>query len=366
MSDSPDVQDEIFAAYRRLYIENYCIVASSVWLFYDTLATFPKEVQRIWSRKLTGATAIYFLTRYGAVAERITLMVSLFLKTTTDSRCVPVLRLDDTLTDLNYAAIGGFTALRLFGIGSGTWLPLVAVVIIWTARIAIAVYLQVTYTPIAFGPPLFGCGALWSTSFNKIYALDTAVNSLVLASDVLLLAMTWVKTFSIHRQSRQIGIHTPVAALILRDGTIYFGAILVVQILAIVSSQQGSGFILWDVWVYFAQIVTVIFLSRFMLNLRGVYLKSSGGELTSIFAVSDVQFATNIVGNLGAPLDVGNTATSTTVSGEDGWTNNYDSDAEEKPELSSNPLAVGVIAPAEEVEMHPTESGRQSPKAPEA
>lgn len=103
-----------------------------------------------------------------------------------------------------------------------------------------------------------------------------------------------------------------------------------------------------------------------MLNLRGVYLKSSGGELTSIFAVSDVQFATNIVGNLGAPLDVGNTATSTTVSGEDGWTNNYDSDAEEKPELSSNPLAVGVIAPAEEVEMHPTESGRQSPKAPEA
>lgn len=53
-------------------------------LFADTLMTLTSEVQRIWRRKFTGATAVFLVTRYVAVAERIVLLVSVFLPTVQD------------------------------------------------------------------------------------------------------------------------------------------------------------------------------------------------------------------------------------------------------------------------------------------
>ncbi|KAK7685564.1 hypothetical protein QCA50_011431 [Cerrena zonata] len=133
-------------------------------------------------------------------------------------------------------------------------------------------------------------------------SIDTTASALVLASDCFLLIVTWVKTVGIRRKSMRLGVYTPLVSLLLRDGTLYFGAILIVQILAIVSSQVGSNFILWDVWIYFSHVITIIFLSRFMLNLRGVYLKTEPGDTSQSYILSDPRFAENLVGNLGAPL----------------------------------------------------------------
>ena len=113
-------------------------------LFFDFLLTFPDEVQRIWRRRVTGATVIFCLTRYAAVLERVVLLVSVLIPTMEDEvreqnislfpstltvifysreyrnqfgqirsqhlsssfSCVPILRLDDALTDLNYLMFG--------------------------------------------------------------------------------------------------------------------------------------------------------------------------------------------------------------------------------------------------------------------
>lgn len=150
MSDGndPALQQQIFDAYSRLQVENYCIVASSVLLFVDIAFTLEQEVQRVWRRKFTGATFVYLFTRYVALAERITLMVSLFLVTIDDKRCAPVLRLDDTLTDLSYLSIGAFTGLRLLGIFGKAGIPVAIIALIWIARLVIAmVCLSPRYSP---------------------------------------------------------------------------------------------------------------------------------------------------------------------------------------------------------------------------
>lgn len=46
--------------------------------------TLTREVQRIWQRRFTGATAVFLITRYVAVAERIVLLVSLFFPAVAD------------------------------------------------------------------------------------------------------------------------------------------------------------------------------------------------------------------------------------------------------------------------------------------
>ena len=60
------------------------LISQVALLFYDHAVTFVDEVQRIWRRKFSGATLIYLLTRYVATLERITLLASLFLKTSDD------------------------------------------------------------------------------------------------------------------------------------------------------------------------------------------------------------------------------------------------------------------------------------------
>ncbi len=55
-----------------------------VLLFADTLFTFTDEVNRIWRRRFTGATLIFVITRWVAVAERIVLVISVILPTVQD------------------------------------------------------------------------------------------------------------------------------------------------------------------------------------------------------------------------------------------------------------------------------------------
>ncbi|KAL4246677.1 hypothetical protein ABKN59_008872 [Abortiporus biennis] len=344
---------EIYDLYNRLQIENYCILASSVLLFFDTILTFPKEPNALhWSSAFSSNLRWAMMLREFQCFSSLHCLVQSPYES---CRCVPVLRIDDILNDLNLAAVGAFTALRLFGIYGMAWSLLMLIVIIWAARITLTVYTQVSYTPVSFGPPLWGCGGAFNISDDLLYRFDTISNALMLASDVLLIVLTWVKTWSVRRSSAKFGFKTPLATLLLRDGTVYFVIILVIQIFAIISSQVGSGFILWDVWTYFAQILIVIFLCRFMLNLRGVNLGSTiqdesqlaTSQNNTLTRLSDLHFATNMVGNLAAPLaSVGTFRTGTSSGSSD--RNGYDEvddgleDESIEMEFTKDPFIAGL------------------------
>ncbi|KAI0074321.1 hypothetical protein K474DRAFT_1601716 [Panus rudis PR-1116 ss-1] len=373
-SDSGDLQQEIFAAYARLFVENYCILASSVLLFFDCIVTLPLEVETIWGRKLSGATFVYFFTRYGAVAERITLVTSLFLQTTSDTVCAPVhlticrlcavvLRMDDVLTNLTFVAVGAFMSLRLYGIYGGWWPPVILMASIWIARITLSIYRQTDYSPLAFGGPLFGCGGLFNHS-KRLYYLDIATNVLVLLADAVLLVLTWAKTWRIRWQSSRLGVSTPVTTLLLRDVLIIrYSIIFIIQSLAIVSSGVGVDFILWDVWVYFVQVVTPIALSRFMLNLRGINLDSYPSDIMSTHPPSELHFASRVVGNLAAPLrhTLPSTGSSSTTSDE-GTLSIPDLDLAEP--ISKDPFSEGLGITEEEIEMTRTSATEVRPEYP--
>ncbi|KAI0363673.1 hypothetical protein BV20DRAFT_975403 [Pilatotrama ljubarskyi] len=350
-SDDETIAQEILASFSRILAENYCIIASSVLLFADSIITFPDEVQRIWNRRFTGATAVFLITRYVAVAERIVLVTSVFLPTLEDKSCVPVLRIDDVLTDISYLMFGVFMMLRTRGIWGREWLPIAFLALLTPARAAITIYIQANYTPIAFGIPLYGCGAAINLDDGLIDRLGVASRLSALVIDLTVLILTWVRTIGIKRQSRRLGLHTPIVTLLLRDGTIYFMIILFVQVFSIVSVSVGSTFILWDVWPVFDQVFTVIFCCRFMLNLRGVYLDDHTTDTSNIDpSVSTMHFAslrftpTSVVGNMGAPLDtfrIGTKELGTYGSSED-----YSDDtAAESFEVSNDPLFAGLHHP---------------------
>ncbi len=97
---------------------------------------------------------------------------------------------------------------------------------------------------------------------------------------------------------------------------------------------------------------TVIFLCRFMLNLRGVYISDPGySQAVSLgpgsTQISNLHFASNVVGNLGAPLDTITTSTATrttTMTETDASTEYYSrEDDDETVDVSSDPLGIGLV-----------------------
>ncbi|KAI0760580.1 hypothetical protein C8Q74DRAFT_1451481 [Fomes fomentarius] len=310
--ESNDLEQEILEAYGRLAVENYCIIASSMLLWADSIFTFTEEIQRIWGRKFTGATLIFLLTRWVAVAERIVLVTSVVLQTVQDKSCVPPMRMDDTLTDVSYLMFGVFMMLRMRGVWGGSWIPVILIGILTPIRPIISMYLQIHYTPIAFGEPLYGCGSVFSVDQTVYTRLGIVSRATGIAIDAIVLTLTWYKTYGIKRESGRLGMHTPYATLLLREGTLYFLIILLVQLLGIISVTVGSDFPVFIVWPYFDQVFTVIFLTRFMLNLRGVYLSNDASSATSISGflrdrdptatISGIHFSSSVVGNMGAPL----------------------------------------------------------------
>ncbi|THG92567.1 hypothetical protein EW026_g8373 [Hermanssonia centrifuga] len=104
----------------------------------------------------------------------------------------------------------------------------------------------------------------------------------------------------------RVGVRTPLSALLLRDGTVYFAAFLAMNIAQVLVATMPSLQNVAPVGSIIL-VLTPILISRFLLNLR--QLGEPENEIQSCF---DPQFSvlgfrvptsTSIVGNMGADLD---------------------------------------------------------------
>ncbi|KAH9939938.1 hypothetical protein B0H21DRAFT_755538 [Amylocystis lapponica] len=339
-ANNSTVQETIADSTARLVVENYCIIASTALLFFDWAITLTAEVPRIWCRKISGVTVIFLLNRYVALAERITFVTSVLIPTLSNQSCVYVLRLDDSLTTLGAVISSVFIVLRVWGIWGKDWRPHILLIPLVLVSPVLNVYFDANYIPIAFGPPLYGCGALFlmSSALINRCILSSMVAAVTIAATAILLILTWIKTFGIKRHSMKVGVKTPLVTLILRDGTFYFLIIMVVDTFQLVGGLVGSDWVVFRVWTYFEQVFHVIFLSRFMLDLRGVYLaddpSSEETEGLSTAHATDIHFASHIVGNMGAPLETGQSLNTEYPLDED--------DGEEVTEYLRNPFMAGL------------------------
>ncbi|PIL33709.1 hypothetical protein GSI_04334 [Ganoderma sinense ZZ0214-1] len=87
--------------------------------------------------------------------------------------------------------------------------------------------------------------------------------------NAILICLTWVKTFSIHKDLSEIGVRTSLTTLLLRDGTAYL-----IRIVLIVSRYyirfSSTEATLLSIWPYFDQVWSPILLSRFLLSAYGL------------------------------------------------------------------------------------------------
>ncbi|TCD64604.1 hypothetical protein EIP91_003869 [Steccherinum ochraceum] len=129
--------------------------------------------------------------------------------------------------------------------------------------------------------------------------VNYVARSVTIASDALVLVLTWAKTADVWRESKKTkALKVTVSTLLLRDGTMYFGTLLIMNIAAFfldVFQKKANG----SAFIFVLNAIGANLLARFLLDLRSVY-ESGSRDLQTM---SSLNFAArSFGGNMGAPL----------------------------------------------------------------
>ncbi|RDX46396.1 hypothetical protein OH76DRAFT_1420278 [Lentinus brumalis] len=253
MSDG-SLADALVAAYPHVIEEQLTYAAMGALIVYDQLLTFDREVRLVWRRKVTGATVLFLLNRYFLLARFLVIFGAYGISS--QEGCVQSVLAGEVLQTAPYliwAAIVFFTSC----------MPL-----------ATNTYVYTITTTNSFIPP-FNCVTSPNISEDLYLALLLLTRSSVIIGDMIVLGVSWYKTYSTWRVAKSAAIKASFAATILRDGTIYFLMFLTINILHLVFSLKG---LFTDSIVIFQDPIISILVSRFILNLRDI--DTSGGPST--------------------------------------------------------------------------------------
>ncbi|KAI0084474.1 hypothetical protein BDY19DRAFT_909816 [Irpex rosettiformis] len=279
--------------------------------FYKCCITLSSEISVVWTRQWIQITWLYACTRYTTLLMRIIV----FLPDSTYVSCKIILLVLDGLQSLQTICIA---SMRIYALNGKV---LVAGVVFALNIVPFATNLysttQFNYSASIVLANNQGCQSVTNISEDlsllcKHFTLAQGIFSdrgltqavslttriAVILADILVLLVTWFKTAQLYKESRQLGIQAPLATLLLRDGTLYFCILLVVNVLQplvnVVPSLIGLDF----AEPYLVTMPPII-VCRFILNLRQV--KPAGSSWLSGGQSVNLRF----VGNMGEALHFG-------------------------------------------------------------
>ncbi|TBU46843.1 hypothetical protein BD309DRAFT_953302 [Dichomitus squalens] len=273
-------------------------------IIYEYILTFPAEHRVIWKRRLTIPTVLFLLNRYCLMLFGLSIALWAFVVWEDDSVCrFPNVsqQLFGTLLDATQAV---FMALRIHTINNRKWFWTALILLLGLSPVPPNVIEMFPSRPMALPWPLTGCAETIYSKGNLNNPVWTrVVISVQLCSYVanfVVVAITWYRTAGIAIAARKARLRTSLVSLILRDGTTYFIATLIVDSVLmyyVLTRQVSLGLV--------AIIISSILMSRFILNLRTL---DQSPVLTTISAgtqiASSLRFAQDPFDNLGEPLDV--------------------------------------------------------------
>jgi len=337
---SDDSQEEL-AVIKQTITTQYCLVAALVFILYDTILCFDLEFKYIWKRKPSLVTFLYIASRYGCVVSSVFAVGSVW--PTTVLSCIvtnDIYIIASVITSAATVALGAF---RVWAIWTHQWIFFLLVLATGLVLPCIRIYYATAQREdgLDTSTPVVGQCSWDLTISPDLYSrLAITGRALAIISDALVLILTWAKTYSIKREAERTGIKARLSTLLIRDGTIYFLSLFIMNV-AIIAIDQTAGASVDNI-TWFSDAVSAVAICHLVLNLRTFQFSSHDPERSSFDRPSDmphnrsrsIYFASHVLDNMGAPVSYG-----------------YDStvaDSISTGDMLENPLAVGLHADDED------------------
>ncbi|KAH8099747.1 hypothetical protein BXZ70DRAFT_940940 [Cristinia sonorae] len=309
-----DIDDDELAAIWAnivylMILDNIFSVVVAVLVLYDFTITLYKERLYVWNHKskFSGGTLVYFINRYLMLFVVFIGLSSLAY--TTDRSCHIAAWPSTILLLIVQVSQSVFSALRLHAIWGGN------------AKVGLSTF-AVHCVPL--GIRIFIVAQPWEALSNSLLT-DGAVGGCVISQEVSFgfdimkvilvfnvaniiaylwsLALTIMKTYQLSKDARAVKFSVSTSTLLLKDGSLQFTALTVLCIYeAVWAVTRGT-----DSMYSLVIALSSVLISNFVLNLRQVYLPDPVETQSSAIFASFSTFATNVIGNLGAPLGANST-----------------------------------------------------------
>ncbi|KZT63223.1 hypothetical protein DAEQUDRAFT_734068 [Daedalea quercina L-15889] len=271
------------AALSSASISNYCLAAAFTVYSYDRLLALEQEIDCIWRRPCSIATALYAVLQLVTISFFVLISVQDF--SSLDCKVHVAMVASDVVYETTLAVI---SSLRVYALNSQDVLTPVVVFIFSLGPVTMEIFKGATLvvTPV---PSPIGCAVGNASPSERTLVTSAAFaavgqTTLVIA-DAIVLLVTWRRTYYTIRLARAANVATSLSTVLLRDGWLL--AILVVLDTVFYFQEVFEGFSL------FKLSLSSIILSRFFLNLREASLSmtaTSSGQATQSRSQSEVRF----------------------------------------------------------------------------
>ncbi|KAJ3527478.1 hypothetical protein NM688_g8122 [Phlebia brevispora] len=239
---------------------------------YEYFITFEHEYYFVWQSKRTSATWLLLANRYSMlVAAILPAMPSSpgFSNVITGAPALHLQWSTAVLGLLPTMVAAVFSALRVYALlrrSAARYVLGVFVLLLSLVPVITNIYAPSKATFFYVNDPVLGSTCYGNTTISNSANFSLCTRLAVILADLIVVVVTWVKTFSHVRQAASVNMQG-LSATLLRDGSIYFFALLalnVAQLLVetIPAWQNGNPI------AYISPIVQPVLISRFLINLR--------------------------------------------------------------------------------------------------
>lgn len=292
-------------AIANIIFVKYYALAAAVLLYSDYVITLPDEIRRIWGARFTGATVLFLLNRYVPMVGYMVILTSLFHPPWTTSGCNMFAPFPGALNTFSQGVIMIILLLRTYALYERKLWVLVLTTSVGLVNIGVGAWAASAMTGELFTfKPIQSCVPILQVP--KLDRLRFAWVS-TFAFDFLIFCLTIKRTYCVMRKQSNRRMDSSLALLVMRDGSLFFLVMAVVNALnfvlfmnltnAFFSSTTGSNSLI-------AHVVSVSLMNRLMLNLRreSDHYHEEQAETNDMTLTNGNLFSTRIVGNLTSEL----------------------------------------------------------------
>lgn len=307
MSQSDDEFQEILALLETINTTTYVEYCAACLVAYEFVITFAQEVSVVWGRKFTATSLLLLGVRWVMVVAPIITIVPW-----PDTWCPEIYFLNGGIFIASTALVAIFSALRVYALWRDSrFRHLLTVIVFLLSAVPVATNIfgmsRTVAANLVLPPYTEICTDAIHVSPKVNEALLYFTRSSVIAADVLVLVLTWARSFRQFREMRALKLSSSVTTVLLRDGTVYFLTLLIMNILLLVTFT-ASGLSEGGQIDTVLQVMPPVLVQRFMLNLRGLNRTADSTHASDRGLPSaSVAFVvpSGFLGNIGEPLDHG-------------------------------------------------------------
>ncbi|KAI0667148.1 hypothetical protein C8Q78DRAFT_982484 [Trametes maxima] len=258
-SETVTTAEQIIADHAFFFIDNIADWTEATLILYEYCITLDSEIRLIWRRKITGASVIFFINRYLMVLRESITVASFW----PISDPVRLGYMDIVLALLPYFVWNVFSTLRVYAISGRNWLIAAFVAFFMLGPICANLYNAPLLKPDNMPSP-YNCSEDNAVTVETHIKLTLISRLSIIVGDATVLIVTWWKTYRLKKAADAARVRTSIVDLLLRDGTVYFATMLVLNVLHIVINFVLQISFMGDI----ADVLVSILVSRFIMNLR--------------------------------------------------------------------------------------------------